>query len=112
MAIGAGRLDRKITIERATYAANALNEQIPSWGTFISVRARKRDLSDGERVEAGQVSAALISRFVIRSSDDARTVTPNDRLTYGGATWNIQGVKEAEEGRDRFIEITAARAAD
>lgn len=108
-----GDLDRIISIERFTAIANEFNEPIETWTVFLNrIRARRRDVSDGEKFAAGQVGSSLSARFTIRSSIDARTVTPLDRLVHDGATWSIHGVKEANEGRHRFLEITAVKDAD
>lgn len=53
-----------------------------------------------------------MSRFTVRSSATTRDVKATDRLNYDGGIWNIQGLKEADEGRNRFIEITAIRDVD
>ncbi|RVE83343.1 phage head closure protein [Sinorhizobium meliloti] len=108
-----GKLDRRITIERETETGrNEVNEPVYEWTALATVWARRRDASDGEREAAGQVGSTLMSRFVVRSSSVTRTVKPVDRLSYSGATWNILGVKETEEGRNRFIEITAIKDSD
>ncbi|MEY9196634.1 SPP1 family predicted phage head-tail adaptor [Sinorhizobium fredii] len=113
MAITAQDLDRRITIERETEAGrDEVNEPVLEWTALATVWARRRDASDGEREAAGQVGSTLMSRFVVRSSSVTRAVTPVDRLNYSGAIWNILGVKEADEGRNRFIEITAIKDAD
>lgn len=104
----AGNLDRVITIQRSTSTTNALNEPVETWAPFITYRAKRTDISDGERYAAGQVGSSLMARFLIRSSIESRTVTPVDRIDHDGKLWNIKGVKEADQGRNRFIEITAA----
>lgn len=104
----AGNLDRVITIERFTTITNALNEPVKSWAIFIKYHAKRTDVSDGERYAAGQIGSSLMARFLIRSSVDSRTVTPLDRIDHDGKIWDIKGVKEADQGRNRFIEITAA----
>jgi head-tail adaptor len=110
---GAGTRTRRITIERLRDAGrNAMNEAVEDWFAFITVLAERRDFSDVSKVEylsADQVGAFQLSRFVILSSAASRTVTPSDRIAYDGAIWNIKGVKETAEGRNRFLEITAAR---
>ncbi|WEX07374.1 phage head closure protein [Chelativorans sp. AA-79] len=108
---GAGKLDRRITIQRATSVPNDLNEPVKTWVDLKTVWARRTDASDGERFAAGQVGSSLTTRFVVRSSSVTKTVSPLDRLSYGGI-WNIKGVKETAEGRNRFIEITATRDSD
>ena len=114
--IGAGDLDRKVTIQRFTSVPNdEFNEPVETWADFKTVRAMRRDVSDRQRVEmmaAGQVGAFQVSRFTIRSTSETRTVTPVDRLVHDGKTWAIHGIKEADEGRYRFLEITAVKDAD
>lgn len=110
--ISAGHFDRTITVQRATTTPNALNEPIQTWADHIKVRAMRRDVSDGERMAAGQVGSFLMTRFTVRSSTSTRGLTPKDRIVHEGGTWSIHGIKEANEGRKRFLEITAARDAD
>lgn len=115
MPVSGFNLDRKITIQRATSVPNEFNEPVETWTDFITVRAMRRDVSDRQRLEflaAGQVGSFMVSRFTIRSSNQARTITPADRMLHDGKTWAIHGIKEADEGRHKFLEITAARDAD
>lgn len=112
MTITAGQLDRKVTIQRFTSVPNEFNEPVETWADFFTCRAMRRDVSDGEKFAAGQVGSSLRSRFTVRSSSETRTVTPTDRLVHEGDTWSIHGVKEANEGRHKFIEITAVKDAD
>lgn len=108
----ASDFDRTVTIQRFTSVPNEFNEPVETWADYFTCRAMRRDVSDGEKFAAGQVGSSLRSRFVVRSSSETRTVTPVDRLVHEGATWSIHGVKEADEGRYRFIEITAVKDAD
>lgn len=110
---GASKLDRRITIERATSGKNEFNEPIETWAPFITVWAQRKDTSDLVKTEmlgAEQVGSFLLSHFAIRSSAQAKTVSPIDRINYDGHLWNIKGTKETTEGRNRFIEITAVSA--
>ncbi len=110
---GAGQLDRKITIERRTAGApNAFNESAKVWAVHTAVRAKREDVSDAERVAAGQVGTVLMARFVVRSSTKTRSVTSLDRINGEGGIWNITGVKEAKGPRKRWLEITAVRSSD
>ncbi len=111
--ISTGELDRRISIERLSdIGRNAFNEPVEKWASIGSFWARRRDASDGERQASGTIDSFLLSRFVVRSNSVTRTVTPVDRIVHGGAIWNIKGVKEADEGRFRFVEITAVRDTD
>ena len=109
---GAGNLDRRIVIERATSTNNALNEPQQTWATLTTVWAQRKDVSDGEKLAAGQVGSHLSSRFVIRSNPTTKAITPSDRINYDGSIWSIFGIKETSEGRNRFLEITAAKDDD
>lgn len=110
---GAGQLDRLITLERLTEGLqNGFGEAAETWATLATVWAMRADVSDGEKVAAGQRASALLTRFKIRWSEIIRTITTKDRITYDSASWNILGVKQTADGRDRFIEILAVRESD
>jgi head-tail adaptor len=107
-----GKLDRRIIVQRATVADDGFASEVDSWSDFVAVWAMRRDVSDGEKLATGQVGARLQSRFTVRSSNSTRTITPQDRVSHDGAFWEIVGVKETPDGRNRFIEITAVKDAD
>lgn len=101
-------LDRRITFRRwVAGEPNEFNEVTEAWVDLATVWAKRRDVSDSEKFAAGQVGAALQTRFTVRSSTLTRTVTAADQIVHAERVWNIIGVKEADEGRNRFIEITA-----
>jgi SPP1 family predicted phage head-tail adaptor len=116
MSIAAQQLDRRIVLQRfAVVGKNEFNEDIEDWAELATVWARRRDASDSQKIEfmaAGQTGSFIVSRFTIRSSLVTRSVTPVDRIIHDGKVWDIKGVKEADEGRHRFLEITASRDAD
>jgi SPP1 family predicted phage head-tail adaptor len=107
---GAGKLDRRIVIQRATVARNSLNEPLETWSTYATLWANRKDATAGESYKAQEVDAELSARFLIRSSATTRGITPNDRVSYGGDTFNITQVREVQ--RNRWIEIDAVRRAD
>lgn len=108
-----GRMDRRIVIERNTPGAdNTFGEAAASWGTYATVWARKVDVSDGERIASGQVSSSTRARFTVRSSTAMRAMDTKDRIVYDGAYWQVHGIKETLDGRDRFLEITASVESD
>lgn len=109
----AQELDRSVSVVRFDESArNALNEAVGAWLVVLTVRARRRDVSDGERAAAGTVGAYLQARFVVRSSVNTRGIVPTDMLRHEGKDWDIKGIKETSEGRHRFLEITASVSAD
>lgn len=104
-------LDRRVTFERATQTAGALGTTL-SWGAHGGVVwAARRDISDGERWRAGEVGAAISTRFIVRWNSFTRGLTPADRLACEGVTYDITGIKEIGPRR-RFLEITASARAD
>ena len=107
--INAGRLDRLVTIERATETRDDLNAPVKTWAEHATIWASREDVSDAELVAAGELGASLASRFIIRRSSDTETITPRDRLVHDGATWNIQAVREKRDAPRQFLEIRAAR---
>ncbi|WP_322990889.1 phage head closure protein [Hoeflea sp.] len=109
---GAGGLDRRIVIERATVTYNALNAPVETWATYATIWAARKDVSDGEKLAGGQVGASLSSRFTVRSSSKTKAIKPSDRVNYDGSIWSIFGIKETSEGRNRYLEITCAKDAD
>lgn len=111
--MAAGKLDRRIAIERFNEnGRNEYNEPIKTWEAFTTISAKKTDLSDREKLSAGQVNSVRMSRFVIRYSTKSRTISPKDRIRFDGLIWDINGIKEVSEKRKRYIELTALAQSD
>lgn len=106
----AGRLDRRVTIMRASTSTNAFNEKEPEWLDIATVWASKEDISDGERICAQEVSAEITTRFQIRHSSAVADVNPKDRVRCEGRVYDIFSVKEIPYRAG--LEITATARAD
>lgn len=107
----AGKLDRRITIQRKTTVQNDLGEEAETWLDMATVSASKRDVSDSERVAAAEVSATITTRFQVRWSKNVQDVNPGGhRLLFGDRVYDIAAVKEI--GRREGLEITAAARAE
>lgn len=105
------KLDRRITIQRKTVVQNGLGEDVETWTDMATVSASKRDVSDGERVAAAEVSATITTRFQIRWSRNVQDINPGGhRVLFGERLYDISAVKEI--GRREGIEITAAARAE
>lgn len=72
--------------------------------------AGRTDISDMETFAAGGVLSIRRSRFIVRSCEASRGIVPTDILVHQGDDWNIEGIKETRDGRNRFLEITTARS--
>lgn len=107
----AGALDRRVQFRRAGLSDDGFS-QVETWADHGSaVWAAKKDLSDAERARAGEVSALVTTRFLVRWSTFSAGVTPKDRLICEGREYDITGIKESA-GRHAAIEMTCAARAD
>lgn len=100
----AGKLDRRITLQRATVTANSLNEPVKTWAELATVAAAKLEVRDSERQRAAETAAVIDTRFQIRWSSRVSTVDAADRVLFGGRVFNILGVKEI--GRRVGLELS------
>lgn len=106
----AGKLDRRITIERFTATLDALGGEIRTWAPLATVWASATPsptLRSGERPADGEPAATAEMRFQIRWG---LGVTVLDRIAYDGRHWNISRVNEI--GRRVGQDITAATRAE
>jgi len=110
MALSAGKMDRKIVLQRFTETFDSYNESVKTWATLATRWASYEPISDGERLRSSETAATLSARFVIRYSSAVATLNPKDRLTFDGTTYEIVHVKEL--GRREGLEITAGARDD
>lgn len=106
----AGALDRRLRFERAVRTDDGFASAVSSWAHLATVAGSRADISDGERWRAGEVSAQVTTRFQVRWSPLAATITPADRLICEGVTYDVSGIKQI--GRRVGLEITATARAD
>lgn len=67
--------------------------------------ARRRDLSDGERMRGGIPSNRIVARFVLHAGADVRRA---DLLEHDGLRWEVTGIKALDR---LWIEVSAAAEA-
>ena len=105
--IGAGELDRRITILRPGTPVDDGYQTLP--GTLepmATVWARRRDLSDGERNRGNIDSALVVARFVIRHRGD---IDRSCAVQHDGLHFQVTAIKEL--GRREWLELTASAEA-
>lgn len=97
----AGKLDRVISIERATVSIDLAGTPQPAWVPIATLRAQivKQSADEFIRSEGGGASENAIV-FRTRYLQDVRL---NDRVTYEGAGFDVKETKEI--GRRRGLEI-------
>ncbi len=111
--MSAGSLDRRVRFERLFETRDDMGGLAEDcWRPVLLLSAERLDISDGERFAAGELSASLGTRWRIRSSIKARSLTAKDRLIFDGQSFQISGIKETRHGRRRFLEITTATRND
>lgn len=105
---GAGDLDRLISVERANPGQDATGGVTAGGFSLVGVVwAKRQDLSASEAFKADEKAATRISLFKVYSSSVTRGVTPKDRINDHGDIYEITGIKETNDGRNRYLELTA-----
>jgi SPP1 family predicted phage head-tail adaptor len=113
--IGAGQMARRIQFQRAAVEDDGMANS-EKWfederdNLGQPVWAKKTDVSDAERLRAGEVQASLTARFIVRWSAFTSDLTPKDRIKYDGKRFRIFAIKEI--GRREGLEITAGARVD
>jgi head-tail adaptor len=100
-------LDRSVQFLRAVPLDTGVTEE-EEFSNHGGLRfASKKDVSDSERLRAGELSSLLTCRFVVRYTPFTADITPRDRVACEGKVYEITGIKEVGDRRS-FLEITAA----
>lgn len=102
----AGRLDRRIVIQVATKTRGAAGGESKSWATLATVWAEYKPVRGTEEFRGVERYSEVEVKFLIRHRSD---VTPQNRITYGGKTYDI--VEVLPVGRNEALEILAKAAA-
>lgn len=103
--IGAGALDRRVTLQRATVVRDPDYNSVVAteWNDVVAdIPASVRQTSGNEYLEAGQIVAQRKVTFTIRWMSDVRVT---DRIEWESRSYGVVAVNEI--GRRRFLEIFA-----
>lgn len=107
----AGSLDRAVTIQRQGAATDdGYTMQPGAWATLATRKAQRITSRGREVFEQQGIDAEVPMTFVLRDDGVTRTVTPKDRVVFGGKAYDIKAVSEI--GRRRGVEIVGVAAAD
>jgi len=103
--VRAGRLDRRITIQRFTTTYSPSGEPIETWTDLVSRRwAEVRPVRGDERFSAPQLAAKEQVEFRIRWGAAVADVSPLDRIIYPA----VEPASPAEEiAESRVYDILA-----
>ncbi|WDR05634.1 phage head closure protein [Devosia rhodophyticola] len=108
--LNAGKLDRRITLERHGISYNSDNEPIEGYTAIATVWASWRRASAREQLAAAEIQATVTDIFVVRWSTTTATVTPMDRLVYNERTYNI--AEATEIGRHEGVMLRGSAMAE
>lgn len=89
MDFAAGKLDQRVTLQRATTTTNGLGEEIPSWADLDTVWASWRHATARETLAAAELSAVVSDVFEVRRSSTISDLGPKDRIVWDGRTYDI-----------------------
>jgi SPP1 family predicted phage head-tail adaptor len=103
----AGKMDRRIIIQRATVTQDDHGEPIETWATLDTVWAQYLPGGGDERYSGQQVFAETQCRFRIRHRAG---IKPTDRVSYEGREYDILAVDPI--GRREGLEIKAKARAE
>ena len=106
----AGRLDRRIRIERKAVTYSPSGAPLEAWSTLATRWAEARPLDGTERFSEPQLLAQGFTTFRIRWSSSVSDVDPLDRAIFDGRVYDIMAVREI--GRREGLEIDAVYRAD
>jgi len=97
----AGRLDRKITLQKPTTTTDEYGETVTTWNDYRTVWANIQKQSGREMFEAGKLAEVEIV-FKIRHLSE---LASEWRIQYDGKDFDITHIKEL--GRRDGLEIAA-----
>jgi SPP1 family predicted phage head-tail adaptor len=107
--MGAGKLDRRLIIQRKSVTESTSGEPIETWSPLATVWAQQRPNRGAERFSARQLVGEAVMTFQMRYRADL-ALTVQDRIEYEGKLWDIKDIREI--GRRVLHEIDATARAD
>ena len=105
--VAAGKLDRRVRIDRATATRDAHNEETLTWAEHATRWASVKPAPGTERFRSAETAAEAPMRFVFRW--EAGLVGVEDLLVHDGRTYEISSVTEIGR-RDGWEVLADARA--
>lgn len=102
IAIPAGLLDQRITIEAKSTTRNAIGEEVDTWSPFATVWAQYRPVRMTERVSGAQLAAEFDAVFRIRyvSGIDAEM-----RVIWRGQRFDLAGPPVMIDSRTKLLDL-------
>jgi head-tail adaptor len=117
----AGRLDRRVAIQRKTVVLHDDGSAVETWSTIATRWASVNPVSAAERFSVPQIGATQETEFQVRYSEDIADLSPLDRLVYPIPTGSPEVIPDTsvfdiaavhEIGRRDGLRIIAIRRND
>lgn len=108
---GAGKFDRRIQVQTATFTNDAAGDPIPTWADAFKRWAIKRERGMVQGQGATGVLRETAIQWTLRDDTESRAIAPEThRIVYEGRVHIINGISEGEEGRHKVrIVMTTTR---
>lgn len=90
----AGRLDRRITIQRKSTTQSDSGEEVVTWVDVKTVSAEKINTRGSERFASQQLLGHTLQIFRIRWSPDVSELSSEHRILFDGRYYDITDVRE------------------
>lgn len=104
MSIGERRY--RVVFQTATITPDDFGEPDQSWSTLSTAWALVQAIKGAERFSANQVQADVDYRIVTRNTSELSSLSPGDRATWNGKTFDIRAVIPRDH-RESELEILA-----
>ena len=108
----AGKLDRRITLQKLTLGTlNAVGEAEEVYTEIGSVWARVMNVKGDEIQGSSEIKGRMTKKFQVRYSTDILDLNTKGRVVFDGVTYEIDS-PAFELGRREGLEFTATARAD
>lgn len=104
MSIGERR--HRVVFQTATISADDFGEPTKAWTTLCTSWAMVQPLKGRELFAAQQVQAQVTTRIVTRDRSELASLSPEDRATWDGHTYDIKSIIHRDHRRHE-LEILA-----
>lgn len=111
MAIAAGKLNQRITLQQRAAGTDQLGQANGAWADLAvapTVWARAEPLRGREFFAAGQQQRELTARFVIRYRSDIATAAEPLRLLWRGVPYDVVSPAIDRDGSREELELMCA----
>ena len=97
MSIGERR--QRVTFQRATETQDDYGEPDQAWSNLCTSWALVQPMKGGERTAINEVHANVTTRIVTRNRSELSALSPKDRATWDGRTYDIRAVIHRDHRR-------------